>query len=70
MNKKLEYELSENLQSPSFSKIQSQAMSVFRLLEKDSQAYKECEKLFEVIDEQQGNMDSIKSLMYLISGKM
>lgn len=70
MDRKLEYDINENIQSPNLTLIQDQAMNVLMLLEKDTEAYKECKKLFKIIDEQKLNLNNIKSLMYLISGKL
>lgn len=70
MNPKFEYELNQQLENPSFTKISMQAMKIWREAEEGSEIHNMVKELIDIIDQEQRKMESIKSLMYLIAGKM
>ena len=68
--KKLHYELDEQLESPSFTRISQQVMKVWRLTEENTEIFSEIEKLVRIVEEEQSKQDDLKSFMYLLAGKI
>lgn len=70
MSIKLEHEVSQQLENPSFTKISMKAMNIWRKTEEGTELYNLCKELIEAIDQEQIKMDNLKSMLYLIAGKM
>jgi hypothetical protein len=68
--RKLEYQLSEALERPSFALMSAKAMQVWRKTEEGTELYDLVKELIDTIENEQSKMDQLKSLMYLIAGKM
>ncbi|QUH21777.1 hypothetical protein [Alkaliphilus sp. B6464] len=70
MDAKLEFELNQKLEKPSFTKIHQKAMAIFREVEEGTEVFEKVKELIDTIEKEQSKMDDLKGMMYLIASKM
>jgi len=70
MDSKFEYELGSQLERPSFNKISTKVMAIWREAEEGTELYIMCEDLMRTIEQEQVKLESLKSVIYLIASKM
>lgn len=70
MDSKFEYELGNQLEKPSFNKITTKVMGIWRETKEGTELFDMCKDLMDTIEEEQVKLESLKSVLYIIAGKM
>lgn len=70
MDSKLEYELSEQLETPSFAKIHTKVMRLWCEAEEGTEMFDKLKDIIDTIEEERKKLENVKSLAFMIANKL
>lgn len=70
MDGKLEYELSKQLETPSFSKIHTKVMRLWCETEEGTEMFEKLKDIIDTIEIERKKLEAVKSLAFMVANKL
>jgi hypothetical protein len=70
MDGKLEYELSQQLETPSFAKIHTKVMRMWCETEEGTEMFDKLKDLIDTIEIERKKLEDVKSLAFMVANKL